>query len=277
MTLEELKKRKHALGYSAKELSRLSGVPYGTLQKLLSGATASPRRETLLALERFFTLEENQGNPGPYPESAGAKPVFVREGAYAYAAERSLGKVQGEYTLEDYLALPDERRVELIDGVFYDMASPSASHQLIAGEIYRTISSYIREQKGACVPFIAPYDVQLDCDDKTILEPDVFIVCDRSKIHNARCFGAPDFIIEVLSPSTRKKDLFIKLNKYQNAGVREYWAIDLRKRLIYVYEFNKEEFMTTYTFEDKVPVGLYGGSLLIDFADIADYISWIQN
>lgn len=79
-------------------------------------------------------------------------------------------KKQGEYTLDDYYALPDERRVELIDGVIYDMASPSSVHQLIGSEIREQLKSYIKDKKGECIPFVAPIDVQLDCDDKTMVD-----------------------------------------------------------------------------------------------------------
>ena len=293
MTLDEMKTAKKNSGYSVKELALLSGVPYGTLQKLFGGTTSSPRRDTLLKLEAFFHSAASAGANG-YPESSAASASHlresnaaykadnagangaVREGAYAYAAESSYGKIQGEYTLEDYLALPDERRVELIDGVFYDMSAPTVSHQLIAGEIHRVIANYIHDHKGPCVPAIAPCDVQLDCDDKTILQPDVFITCDRSKFHNARLFGAPDFIIEILSPSTRKKDLFIKLNKYQNAGVKEYWVVDLKNREVLVYLFGTEDFLTTYQLSDTVPIGIYDGDLKINFAEIMEYISWLK-
>ncbi len=293
MTIDEIKAAKKNSGYSVKELARLSGVPYGTLQKLFGGTTSSPRRDTLCRLEAFFISLVSSGTAG-YPEdSPASKSLFregeavydadhgdskaaVREGAYAYAADSSYGKIQGEYTLEDYLALPDERRVELIDGVFYDMSAPTVSHQLIAGEIHRVIANFIHDHKGPCVPAIAPCDVQLDCDDKTILQPDVFITCDRSKFHNARLFGAPDFIIEILSPSTRKKDLFIKLNKYQNAGVREYWVVDLKNKEVLVYLFGTEDFLTTYPLSDMVPVGIYDGDLKINFAEIMEYISWLQ-
>ena len=93
---------------------------------------------------------------------------------------------------------------------------------------------HVLDKKGACLPMISPIDVQLDCDDKTMVEPDVVIVCDRDKIINRCIYGVPDFIIEVLSKSTKKKDSVIKLNKYLNAGVREYWMIDPMKKKVIV-------------------------------------------
>mgnify|MGYP000438242551 FL=1 len=128
--------------------------------------------------------------------------------------------------MEDYYALPEEQRVELIDGVIYDMSAPTSVHQLLGTEILLVLKDYIRKQHGRCVLIASPIDVQLDCDDKTMVQPDVIVVCDREKIQNRCIFGAPDFVAEVLSESTRKKDLVLKLNKYMTAGVREYWLVD---------------------------------------------------
>ena len=155
----------------------------------------------------------------------------VGEGAPAYQAERFLQLVPEpeKMTLEDYLALPAEQRVELIDGMFYDMAAPGYRHQSIAGEIYVQLKNFVRSRKGACLPFIAPADVQLDCDDKTIVQPDVFVVCDRKRLGETRLLGAPDMCIEVLSPSTRARDMRLKRDKYEAAGVREYWLVDPEK------------------------------------------------
>ena len=132
----------------------------------------------------------------------------------------SFKKKQGEFTVEDYLTLPDDLRVELIDGYFFEMSAPLTPHQIIARDITLQLTNYIKANKGKCVPLMAPCDVQLDRDDKTMVQPDVLIVCDRSKITKERIIGAPDFIVEVLSESTKKKDMTIKLNKYSDAGVK---------------------------------------------------------
>ncbi len=272
-TLDEMRLLKKQMGYSNQEIADKSGVPYSTVQKLLSGTTTSPRHETLSALNRFFSTAIPAYHTVQSLRSKDASMVSDSTAPYYSKSE----KKQGEYTLEDYLALPDEQRVELIDGVFYVMFSPSIPHQLISGELYRIISNHIRESGGNCIPFIAPADVQLDCDNRTIVQPDVFIVCDRTKLDHARSYGAPDMIIEVLSPSTKKKDMFIKLNKYQNADVREYWMIDLKNERIIVYQFERDDLVTIYGFSDSVPVGIYDGELQINFKEITDYFNWIQN
>ena len=201
MTLEEMKVRKKELGYTYEQISRLSGVPLGTVQKIFSGVTSTPRYDTLLALERILAEPENSS---------------VGESQTAYTARR-----QGEYTVEDYYRLPDDQRVELIDGVLYDMSSPASIHQIMVGLIHARLLAYVLSQKGTCLPIVSPVDVQLDCDNKTMVQPDVIIVCDRDKVIGRCVYGAPDFIVEILSPSTRRKDGVIKLNKYMNAGVKE--------------------------------------------------------
>ncbi len=200
-----------------------------------------------------------------FEESA---PVQVSEALAEYA----VSKRQGEYTLEDYLALPEDQRVELIDGVFYDMAAPNYIHQAVAGRILIHFSNYIAGKRGSCMAFIAPVDVQLDCDDKTVVQPDVLIVCDDTKFQKGRIYGAPDLVVEVLSPSTSKKDRTLKLTKYKRAGVREYWIIDSIHKRVFVYEFEKEDGYRIYSFEDSVPVGIYDGDCAVDFAQIYEEI-----
>ena len=160
MTIQEMRDKKKEKGYTYAQMAELSGVPLGTIQKIFSGETESPRYDTLLALEQIFTEQS-----------------VVCEAAASYKTDRN-----GSYTLDDYYALPEDQRVELIDGYFYTMLSPTFGHQSIAGEIHRQIANYIMEHNGSCRPFIAPVDVQLDCDNKTMVEPDVGIICDTSKI-----------------------------------------------------------------------------------------------
>ena len=280
MTITEMNERKRELGYTDARISELSGVPLSTVRKVLGGITKAPRYDTIKALEKVLGKEtagsgynsrisDNETTAFSYDScmTSGA-PQGVREVQPAYSTKK-----QGEYTLEDYLAIPDERRVELIDGVIYDMSSPLGHHQIIAGQIYFHLVSYISGKGGPCIPFIAPIDVQLDCDDKTIVQPDILILCDRSKYTPQRIVGAPDFVVEVLSKSTREKDMFLKLNKYRSAGVREYWMVDPDKKTVIAYHFENDDDLSVYTFRDKVPVGIYGGDCVIDFAPIDDYVS----
>ena len=179
-----------------------------------------------------------------------------------------VGKKPGEYTLEDYYALPDDQRVELIDGVFYDMAAPTLLHQFIIGEIYQGLRSYIDKKGGLCMPFMAPVDVQLDCDDRTMVQPDVLMICDLNKMKFTKIYGAPEFVVEVLSASTKKKDMNLKLSKYMDAGVKEYWVVDPEKLTVLVFNFENEEFTHVYGFDSTIPVGLFYGECKIDFNKI---------
>ena len=271
MTVQEMKERKRILGYSNEQLAALSGVPLSTVQKVLGGSTQAPRYETLQKLEKVLRDAEKNNDD---MQSFGHSGELLRETGAAYGAANG-AKQQGQYTLEDYYALPDERRVELIDGVFYDMSAPASVHQALIGELYMAFAGYVRSRKGPCKVFLSPCDVQLDEDDRTMVQPDLLVICDRRKIRMRCCFGAPDLVIEILPPSTRKKDLKIKTAKYAGAGVREYWVIDPESRQIMVIDFEKDAFPDIYGFEDKIPVAIWGGELVIDFSEISREIAYL--
>ena len=190
---------------------------------------------------------------------------------------------QGEYTLEDYYALPDSIRAELIDGEIFVMEAPTTIHQLIGSEIYGTLRAYIRDHHGDCLPFVAPVDVQLNCDKRNMLQPDVLVVCDRSKVIRRCVYGAPDFVAEILSPSSKKKDMMLKLSKYGCAGVREYWIVDPDKKTVITYYFMNDgdsgfdEEVAIYGFSDVIPVRIYNGDCTIDFREINEYIRFLYD
>lgn len=171
-------------------------------------------------------------------------------------------------TLEQYEALPENIRAEVFDGVIYDMASPSRTHQALLLELSSLISSYVKQKKGACVVLPAPFDVKLSDDPLTIVQPDIMIVCDKDKLDENRCNGAPDFIIEIVSPSNAADDYIRKLYYYKNAGVREYWIVDPRRKTVTVNYFEGDLLNIQYSFESTVKVNIYD-DLLINFADIA--------
>lgn len=178
---------------------------------------------------------------------------------------------QGSYIIEDYYALPDDRRVELIDGWIYDMAAPSRIHQTVLIQLAAQFVSCLKEHPE-CLLQIAPSDVRLDNDRWTMVQPDLFIVCNSQDNDPQRTNGAPDFIIEILSPSNRYHDMFRKLNKYRLAHVREYWIIDPEKQRITVYDFEHDELQMTYTFGDTVPIGISKGECEVDFSEIYDKV-----
>lgn len=284
MTIEEMRERKRELGYTNQMISDRTGIPLSTVQKIFAGATTSPRRETVLALEALLDphsrikYEEVNKTTGSFrdPASAyGGSAGRMNDKRTVESSHIMTGSAIGPYTLEDYLLLPDDRRVELIDGVFYDMASPTTIHQSIAGFLYTNFLDYVMKNKGPCYPFIAPVDVQLDCDDKTVIQPDVLIVCDRSKYRNGRVFGAPDLVVEVLSPSSKKKDMQIKLSKYYDAGVREYWIVDPEKKILVQYDMEHMELPSVYNAESTIPVLIWNGEYSIDLKEMFDTIGFL--
>lgn len=272
MTIEQMLKRKKELGYSYAQISDLSGVPVTTVQKVLGGFTKTPRFDTLQALEKVLkpNPEESKSNVGyAFPGNGG---MVAESKSYYGPAKRP-----GEYTLKDYYALPEDQRVELIDGMFYDMTSPAGVHQLLAGAIFADLLAYVQREGGDCMPIISPFDVQLDKDDRTMVEPDVMIVCDRKKIKRRCVYGAPDFIVEILSPSTKKKDLTIKMKKYMDAGVREYWIIWPDTQKVAVYMLDGDMCPTIYGFDSCIPVGIWNGRHSVNMAAIYEHIRFIYD
>ncbi len=162
------------------------------------------------------------------------------------------------YTIDDIYALPDGERAELIDGRIYYMAPPNTKHQRLVGNLFNKISNYIQSNKGTCEPFIAPFAVFLNKSDKDYVEPDISVICDKDKLTDKGCNGAPDWIIEIVSSSSKSIDYFTKLFKYRTDGVREYWIVDPMKELVMVYRFEKG-IMEEYSFGKDVPVGIYEG------------------
>ncbi len=258
MNISAMQQRKQEMGYSLATLSSLTGVPLGTLQKIFSGQTQHPRQATLEKLAAVLS-----------PASAGG--MSVAEQAPAYGAGSIDPQRQGSYTIEDYFALPEDRRYELIDGVIYEMASPSRQHQVIAGALFSQLLRCVEEHGPAdCYPYIAPLDVQLDRDNKTMVQPDVMLCCESAQQSGARIFGAPAFIAEVISPSSHERDIFLKLRKYKNAGVKEYWIISPERQKVVAYLLCQDDDVSVYTFDDVIPLTISEGKCNISFASIKE-------
>jgi Uma2 family endonuclease len=184
---------------------------------------------------------------------------------------------QGSYTVDDYRALPDDVRVELIDGNFIYLQAPKTIHQSIVAEISYQFLDFIKKKKKTCRTYVGPIDVQLNQDDYTIVQPDLSVLCKLDLLHENCIFGAPDFILEVISPSTKKNDYTIKLAKYQTAGVREYWILDPYQKKLITYFFEDEDAIATiYGLDQSVPVHIFNSDLVIDLTDIASLVSEID-
>ena len=166
------------------------------------------------------------------------------------------------YTIEDIYALPESQRAELIDGQMYMMAPPKTIHQRISGAMHAAIYQYLKSRKGSCEVFAAPFAVFLSADGKNYVEPDISVICDKNKLNEYGCNGAPDWIIEIVSPSDSHRDYGIKLFKYRTAGVREYWIVNPITQTVTVYDFEDESRTNQYTFDDEIPVCIYRDLIL---------------
>lgn len=149
-------------------------------------------------------------------------------------------KEKERYTFADCLTWDEKDRIEIIDGDAYMMSPPNRAHQRICGELFRQLANFLYDKK--CEVYIAPFGVRLfeqegdrPEDVDTLVEPDISVICDQDKLDDKGCRGAPDFIIEVMSPSNRRHDKVIKLNLYQRAGVREYWIVSPEMQTIEVF------------------------------------------
>ncbi|HBK69238.1 MAG TPA: Uma2 family endonuclease [Firmicutes bacterium] len=181
------------------------------------------------------------------------------------------------FTYGDYLSWSDEERWELIDGVPYNMSpAPSRMHQKISGELFKQIAIYLTGK--TCEVYSAPFDVRLpkaeEDDEKvcTVVQPDLVVVCEQKKLDERGCKGAPDLIIEILSPQSAGKDMKIKFYLYEREGVREYWIVDPEHKTVQVFKLEakgKYGRPEVYITGDQVKVGLFS-DLVIDLGAVFD-------
>ncbi|MCD8217133.1 MAG: Uma2 family endonuclease [Clostridiales bacterium] len=179
--------------------------------------------------------------------------------------------VNDDFTLEQYENLPENERVEVFEGIAYDMASPSQIHQTILTELLVLLRNYIKGKSGACSVFPAPFDVKLNDAPLTIVQPDIIVVCDKDKLDGKRCNGAPDFVIEIVSPGNPSDDYIRKLYYYKIYGVREYWIVDPGRKTVTVNCFEKNLISITYPFSSSIRVNIYE-DLYIDFSEIEEVL-----
>ena len=297
MTIEEMKSKKIELGLTNEMIAQASGLPLSTIQKVLSGTTKAPRRSTLEAMqtvllaedlrrrkaiveqdeERLYYEKKNEETAHSYTLSGRIMPGILREPALAYGTspkkewspEQLRLSKKGGYTLDDYYALPEDMRVELIDGDFYVMLAPAFIHQKILGDLHILFRECIDAHEMDCEVFLSPCDVRLDRDNRTMVEPDLLVICGGYDLGAQHFDGAPDLTLEILSPSTRAKDMLLKLHKYQHAGVKEYWIVDPDKETVLVYDFRNDDlYPEKYSFTDVIPIHISDGACSIDFAKI---------
>jgi len=289
MDIQTMKRYKKECHYTCRQISELSGVPLSTVQKVFSGATASPRMDTLQAIEDVLIAgicapidEDNakhkrlKGDNG----TAVSETAVIGATANDSSADPSDGSgsvwpAQGSWTIEDRERLPEERRTEIINGYLYDMASPTGVHQLVCDEILHQMKVFLDTHECRCWPVTAPFDVILGDDRKTVVQPDVLVYCSEEGEEE---LSVPVFIVEVLSPSTSRKDQSVKLGKYEECGVREYWMVDpIRERVLCTVPRAEDpdtisDLLEVHTFDEVLPVSVCGGAFAVDFRRIRDQI-----
>ena len=251
MTIEEMQQRKRELGLTYEEIAERCGLSVPTVQRIISGTTQNPREYTKKQIEKALIFRSS---------------VFCREEALAYMAKK-----QGQYTAEDYYQLPDDQRCELIDGVIYDLASPTAVHQTVTLELCMQLNEFVKRNGGKCLVLAAPLDIKLE--EQTIVQPDVLVFCGREGRKRRRI---PDFVAEVTSPSTRSRDYILKLSKYMASGMSEYWVVDLKKEQITVYLFGEELETVRYGLYDKIPVSIWDGRCVVDLSQAVQSIEFSE-
>ena len=278
---EEQKKERSV----ARSVSKNSGFSYEPPKERPTYAVreAMPNYNTLHNLESDTPYAVENGNPyavernKPYPTETNKSYAAINKSG-AHAPQTQAEKKNGEYTLDDYYALPDERRVELIDGVFYDMSAPAVIHQKILGELFVLFRECADAHEGECEVFVAPCDVRLDCDNKTMVQPDIFLICHPYDLGAKALDGAPDLTLEILSPATRAKDMLLKLHKYQNAGVKEYWIVDPDHDTVLVYDLRSDDFYPEkYDFDSVIPIHISDGKCSIDFSRVSSALARVRS
>ena len=177
---------------------------------------------------------------------------------------------ENTHTIDDIYNLPENERAELINGKIYMMAPPSRIHQKLISELHYKILNHIKSNNGSCEVYPAPFAVHLNADDKTYVEPDISVICDKNKLKDNGCKGAPDFIIEIVSPTSRKMDYNIKNGRYAEAGVREYWIVDPEKERTTIYHYEVDAAPMIVPFDQTIQVGIYN-NLQINIKELLNF------
>ena len=243
MDIFYLKQLKKAAKITNSEIAELSGIPVSTVNKIFSGVTENPRYGTLLAIEQVLVKKERL--PFRYDELK-QEPCLIQEEspAYCYSARN--------YEKKDIEQLDEWTRAELIDGKLYLLGTPNRMHQFLVAKLSFLFQFHIFQKKGKCHVYVSPFGVKLFDDDKTWVEPDIVVICEKDIMTNEGCSGAPDMLVEVVSLNNAKHDYITKLMKYQKAGVKEYWIVDPEQKKVSVLNFQHPEKTEEYSYDDVI-------------------------
>ena len=296
MDVRELKERKKALKLTTAELACLAQLPVGTVSKIMTGETKNPSYVTIEKIEKVLSHEEMisrvrayvdailkyiQEHPDENVDQAQFEKNYRKEHGldnaplpYAKSESGAVGEMdkfdgslalsrRGNVTVQMLDEIGEDRRIELIDGHLIINEYPKMGHQVVVQNLGRIIDDFIRSQNGDCRVFNVGVNVYLDEDDYTLVGPDIVVLCDESRLCDNGIMGPPDWVIEVTSPSTRTRAYGKKMHKYMDAGVREYWIIDLEKEKVTTYIEGEPMMVYIYSFEDDIPVYIYDGKLKV--------------
>ena len=291
MTIENLRERKKKLKLTTRELAFLADLPQGTVSKIMTGETKNPSYLTIEKLDETLEKEEMLARTHAYeqamqqyfkehPEDEGDQGKFEKiyrkknhlDNApipYALPREEAI-EVQGtsalrakRMTVSALERLGEQRNYELIDGQLILAEMAGINHQRMVRKLGKQIDAFIVDNGGSCEVFDEGVNVFLDEDDDTLVIPDIAVASDASKICDKGILGAPDWVIEVVSPSTRKMDYHKKLHKYMDAGVREYWIVDMDRQMVSVCVNGEPMQVAIHSFEENIPVRIYDEKLKI--------------
>ncbi len=292
MTVEELKARKKKLKLSTKELAFLAELPVSTVSKIFTGETKNPSYITIEKLADTLGKEERLARLYAYeqameqyfkdhPEDAGDQKKFesiyrwehhLNNAPIPYAVpiedfsrtEDNLARQYKFLTTSDLADLGEHRNYQLINGHLIIAEMAGVKHQRMVRYIGRQIDAFIHDNSGACEVFDGGVNVYLDEDDYTLVIPDIAVICDATMIDEKGIQGPPDWIIEVVSASTRKIDYHKKLHKYMDSGVREYWIVDMDRQKVTVCINGEPMQISIYSFDQDIPVTIYDKKLVIE-------------
>ena len=292
MDIKDLKERKKALKLTTAQLAYLADLPVGTVSKIMTGETKNPSYATIEKIDRILLHEEMLQRLEHYknsllnyirehPEETVDQLVFERN----YKKEHELNdtpipfSIKGanssvnfgnlairrtdRITLTIYKEIGEDRQLELIDGHIIVNEAPGVSHQLMVQGLAGIIEEYIKKNNGKCRVFSAGVNVMPDEEMNTSVIPDLVVLCNDDILKEDGIIGAPDWIIEVASKSTRQRDYNTKMHKYMCAGVREYWVVDPLKEKVSVFIQGEPMMVYVYVFSDEIPVSVYNNELKI--------------
>jgi len=296
MDIKELKARKKVLKITTDEIAYLAELPYSTVSKIFTGETKNPKYITIEKIDQALLKIEQQrrieaykaaikeyieNHPDEIFENSKFEKIYRKDNDLSpdpipfavpltnAATEGSLAvKKVSPISFEDYMNLETDRWTELINGKLVSASNPSYEHQVIVDGIGYAIKRYISDNGGKCKVFSSGLNLRFDEEDDTVVIPDVLVRCEQGTIMDYGLYGAPDFVVEVTSPSTRSKDYHVKLEKYMTYGVKEYWIVDLQKRIVVTYQNDMPTIRAIYHFDDEVPVAIYEGELKIKIDDL---------